>query len=162
MTPKIKGRSNVLLLYLNCRMSSRYLRVAVHTEKIRAQDVKNVFASVSENPAGSQVAWRFLRMEWNTIVDMFGEGSFIIGSIIQSTVTHFSSEFDFKTVRRFFRGKRKDVGSGMRNLDQAMERILINIQWRKTQETIIMEWIKARVPGWADTAVASRKPLIVF
>ena len=44
-------------------------------------------------------------------------------------------------VQRFFRGKRKDVGSGLRTLDQAIEQILVNIEWKKTHQTTIKEWI---------------------
>ena len=47
-------------------------------------------------------------------------------------------------VQRFFRGKRKDVGSGLRNLDQAIEQILINIQWKKANEKTINDWISKR------------------
>jgi len=75
----------------------------------------------------------------------FGEGSFTIGSIIQTTISHFSTDFDYKAVQRFFRGKRKDVGSGLRNLDQAIEQILINKEWKKENEKAIKDWIDNKI-----------------
>ena len=74
----------------------RFLDSAIHTDKIRSQDVRSVFAGVSSNPAGSQLAWRHLQMYWPTLVSKFGEGSFTMGSIIQSTIAHFSTDFDYK------------------------------------------------------------------
>ena len=61
----------------------------------------------------------------------------------------YTFKFKFSAVQRFFRGKRKDVGSGLRNLDQAIEQILINIQWKKSNEKTINDWIsnKIRDPG---------------
>ena len=35
-------------------------------------------------------------MFWPTLVSKFGEGSFTIGSIIQTTISHFSTDFDYK------------------------------------------------------------------
>ena len=35
-------------------------------------------------------------MYWPALVSKFGEGSFTIGSIIQTTIGHFSTEFDYK------------------------------------------------------------------
>ena len=74
----------------------RFLHSAIKTDKIRSQDVRSVFAGVSANPAGFQMAWRQLQMFWPTLVSKFGEGSFTIGSIIQTTISHFSTDFDYK------------------------------------------------------------------
>ena len=114
-------------------------------------------------------------MFWPTLVSKFGEGSFTIGSIIQTTISHFSTDFDYKgkneknifanpsfihfvsnilnqtwyilipAVQRFFRGKRKDVGSGLRNLDQAIEQILINKEWKEANEKTIKDWIDNKI-----------------
>ena len=69
---------------------------AINTDEIRSQDVRSIFSGVSANPAGSQLAWRQLQMYWPALVSKFGEGSFTIGSIIQTTIAHFSTEFDYK------------------------------------------------------------------
>ncbi len=62
-----------------------------------------------------------------------------MGAIIESVTSHFSHQFDFDTVKDFFKGKR--VGSGKRALDQSMEQILINIHWRDNHEQEIKNWI---------------------
>jgi len=44
-----------------------------------------------------------------------------IGSIIEATTAHFSTEYDYRKVKAFFKSRRKFVGSGRRALDQVME-----------------------------------------
>lgn len=41
-----------------------------------------------------------------------------LGSIIEATTAHFSTEFDYRKVKAFFKSRRKFVGSGRRALDQ--------------------------------------------
>ena len=90
-----------------------------------------------------QVVWRFVQMHWNELLDQFGAGSFTMGSIIESVISHFSNEFDYESVKTFFTGKR--VGSGKRALDQSMEQILVNIHWRKNAESQIRHWIESKL-----------------
>lgn len=66
---------------------------------MRPQDVRTVLGVVAANPAGRLLAWRHLRAHWFTFQNMFGEGSFTMGSLITAVVGHFSNEFDYKEVR---------------------------------------------------------------
>lgn len=121
----------------------QYLDAVFDRSKIRGQDVRAVIGGVASNPAGSLLAWRFVQMHWEELLDQFGAGSFTMGSIIESTTSHFSDEFDYENVKEFFRGKR--VGSGKRALDQSMEQILINIHWRQRHEAEIKDWISTKI-----------------
>lgn len=76
----------------------RYLDATLDRQKIKPQDVTSVLAGVARNPAGSNLAWRHVQMHWDKILSNFGVGSFIIGSIIESTTSHFSTEFDYEQV----------------------------------------------------------------
>ena len=80
--------------YLLC--SCRYLDATLDRDKIRPQDVTSVLSGVARNPAGSQLAWRHVQINWKDLVDKFGTGSFIMGSIIETTTSHFSNEFDYR------------------------------------------------------------------
>ncbi len=89
------------LVYLVPLVQSRYLTASLDRSMIRPQDVTSVLSGVAHNPAGSQMAWRHLQMNWKFLVDQFGVGSFIMGSIIESTTSHFSTEFDYDQARFF-------------------------------------------------------------
>ena len=77
-------------------LSLRYLDATLDRDKIRPQDVTSVLSGVARNPAGSQLAWRHVQINWKDLLDKFGTGSFIMGSIIETTTSHFSSEFDYR------------------------------------------------------------------
>ena len=117
----------------------RYADSVFDKSRVRGQDVRSVIAGIAGNPAGSQVAWRFVQMYWDKLLSQYGAGSFTMGSIIETVIAHFSNEFDFESVKDFFTGKK--VGSGKRALEQSMEKILINIHWRKNSEAKIHHWI---------------------
>jgi aminopeptidase N len=76
----------------------RYLDATTDRDKIRPQDVTSVLSGVARNPAGSQLAWRHIQVNWEELIAKFGTGSFIMGSIIESTTSHFSTEFDYQSV----------------------------------------------------------------
>ena len=117
----------------------QYLDMTLDQTRIRSQDVRTVIASIAKNPAGAQLTWRFIQMHWDELLEKYGEGSFTMGSIIESVIGHFSNEFDYESVKDFFTGRK--VGSGKRALEQSMEKILINIHWRKDAEGYIQFWI---------------------
>ncbi len=89
-------------------------------------------------------------MNWEDYVSRFGAGSFIMGTIIESTTAHFSTEFDLLQVKDFFKPRRGQVGSGRRKLDQSLEHIKINIAWRANHEEDVKEWIRNKFGGDDD------------
>ena len=119
----------------------RYLDATQDPKLVRKQDVSSVVSSIAKNPAGSQIAWRHLQMRWTDLVKKFGAGSFMMGSLIEATIAQFSTEFDYEQVRRFFRPRRAQVGSGQRALDQSMENIRIHVEWRNNHEENLRRWI---------------------
>ena len=73
-----------------------------------------------------------------------------MGAIIEATTSHFSTEFDYRKVKAFFKSRRKFVGSGRRSLDQSMEQILINTEWRAEHEEGIKNWLESRIGSFLD------------
>ena len=151
---------NALAASSNTYSLQQYLQAAINTNKIRSQDVKNIFNAVSSNPSGSQIAWRELQVSWDLLVKKFGEGSMSLGMIIQSSIAHFSTDYDYDAVTRFFREKRADVGSGIRDLDQGIEQIIINIQWRTENEAIVRDWISNKLAQGADKELLNKNTLM--
>ena len=56
------------------------------TSRARTQDVRSIIAGIADNHAGSQVAWRFVQMYWEKLLEQFGAGSFTMGAIIESVI----------------------------------------------------------------------------
>ncbi|XP_046689288.1 LOW QUALITY PROTEIN: endoplasmic reticulum aminopeptidase 2-like [Homalodisca vitripennis] len=117
----------------------RYLLATLDRDKVRPQDVKIVIATVASNPEGRLLAWRHLKAHWTTLQGLFGNATFTMGSLISTVTSHFSSQFDYKEVAKFFR--HLNVGSGSRSLEQSLETIQLNIHWVRRNEEPLFQWL---------------------
>ena len=75
--------------------------MSLNSSQVRGQDVHSVLAAVASNPSGSLLAWRHLQRHWAAIWTTFHSGSFTMGAIIKSVVSHFSTQFDYDQVKIF-------------------------------------------------------------
>nr|XP_040569452.1 endoplasmic reticulum aminopeptidase 1-like isoform X3 [Lepeophtheirus salmonis] len=121
----------------------RYLDATLDRTRIRLQDVRKILGSVAHNPTGSHLVWRHFQFHFPQFQKMFRKGSFPMVGIIESTISHFSTEFDYNSVYNFFR--KRNVGSGIRALEQSIEEIRINIRWRQLHEESIKDWLTLKL-----------------
>nr|XP_043619415.1 aminopeptidase M1 [Erigeron canadensis] len=93
------------------------------TPEVRSQDV--VFGlAVSRD--GRDVAWNWLKNNWEHISNTWGRG-FLITRFVSSIVSPFSSYEKVKEVEEFFATRTKS--SIARTLKQSIERVQINAKW---------------------------------
>ncbi|KAI1290187.1 Glutamyl aminopeptidase [Halotydeus destructor] len=141
---KIASEKRLLLSALAATKSNylleRLLQYSLDKDKIRAQDTVQVITEVSKNPAGKLVAWRFVRSNWATILELFGQGSFSMDSVITETSWFFSDHFDYQEVSNFFANVQ--TGSGQQAVRQVLERIRSNIYWKEHIEQQVVRWLQ--------------------
>lgn len=120
---------------------SRYLQYSINPEKIKTQDTSAVLVNVANfNPNGRQLTWQFLKLNWDFIREKFGGGFFAIRNVILGVTKGFASEFELQDLKEF--NKKHSAGSGARAQQQAEERVMANIQWRKENEEDIGNWLR--------------------
>ncbi|RWS08189.1 Aminopeptidase N precursor-like protein [Dinothrombium tinctorium] len=143
-TSKVPSDQRILLKALSQTrvpwLLHKLLNLSLNKDEIKRQDTVQVITDVAHNPIGKLLAWRFVRENWNTILSLFGQGSFSMDSIITDLTWHFSTPFDLKEVDEFF--KRVEVGSGALAKKQSLERIRANIYWKSNVEHKVVEWLK--------------------
>uniref|UniRef100_A0A1W7RAL3 Aminopeptidase n=1 Tax=Hadrurus spadix TaxID=141984 RepID=A0A1W7RAL3_9SCOR len=122
---------------------SQYLNYSLNKDMIRPQDTTLVLAVIARNPIGRLPAWRFVRENWPTLLEMFGQGSFSMEAIILEVTSHFSTRFDYNEVKTFFSSV--DVGAGAQALNQSLEKIRANIHWRENIEASVVQWLKEQI-----------------
>ncbi|XP_023337481.1 glutamyl aminopeptidase isoform X2 [Eurytemora carolleeae] len=105
----------------------RFLDKTLDKSQIRHQDVKSVLTSTAMNPAGTLLAWRQYRKFWDRYNKMFGDGMTNMGNIGAGIISTFSSSFDLEQVEDFF--EKHETGGGKRAIDQAVEKIKVNIRF---------------------------------
>ncbi|XP_067138103.1 endoplasmic reticulum aminopeptidase 1-like [Centruroides vittatus] len=122
---------------------SQYLNYSLNKDMIRPQDTIYVLSRISHNPVGRLLTWRFVRENWSKILDMFGQGSFAMDSIISNVISDFSTRFDYNEIKAFF--DNANVGSGGQALSQSLERIRANIYWRENVESSVIQWLQQQI-----------------
>ena len=104
--------------------------------EVRSQDVKGVIGRVMQNPAGSDLAWNFVRSHWADIAHV--GGPFRNGDII-GAAANFCSEEKQSQVREFF--STRPTQTSPRLLKQTLERIGYCADLKSRQEDALSAWI---------------------
>ncbi|XP_041364193.1 glutamyl aminopeptidase-like [Gigantopelta aegis] len=117
-----------------------YLMYVEDESKVRSQDIWTVIRYISGNPAGQNLVWNWVRENWTKLVRRFTLFSRGLGRMVTGIVSSFNSEIKLQEVEEFFK-KYPDAGSGARGRLQAIESIKRNINWMKTNEQTITDWL---------------------
>jgi len=107
---------------------------------VRSQDIFYVTASTASRPAGRQSTWDFLRANWTTFEEKFGEGS-MLGRIVGQTVSDFTSEEKALEVEEFF--KQHPCPSADRTIKQSLESIRSAVKWLTRDRDGVAKWLAA-------------------
>ena len=96
------------------------------SDDIRAQDSIRVIVTVASTGQGRSLAWNFIRSNWNELDRRYGDGGFALMRLV-SLVSGFSAPDRLKEVEDFF--SKNPTPAAARTIDQAKERIRLNIAW---------------------------------
>uniref|UniRef100_A0AC35EUK0 Aminopeptidase n=1 Tax=Panagrolaimus sp. PS1159 TaxID=55785 RepID=A0AC35EUK0_9BILA len=119
---------------------NRFMSMCLDPSIIRPNVLPRALGVLMQNKIASQHAWRFFRMNYEQIEQLYGGATTLLGTLIKAIIENFNTEFDFKQVQEFFDGK--DLGASRSRVDQAIEMIKLNIQWRKLNERPMQQWLK--------------------
>lgn len=122
---------------------NRLFYMALNDDMIKHQNMYDVVKSVSGNPSGQLLAWRFIQQNWDKLLHWFGDVSFTLPEFIKRTTEAFSTEFDYKEVDKFF--QTVDTGPARRAVSTALENIRTNINWLNFHEEEVKQWLQKNV-----------------
>ncbi|XP_014652500.1 PREDICTED: endoplasmic reticulum aminopeptidase 1 isoform X1 [Ceratotherium simum simum] len=108
---------------------------------IKTQEFPDILMSISRNPVGYQLAWQFLRENWNKLVQKFELGSSSIRYMVMGTTDQFSTRARLEEVKGFF-SSLKENGSQLRCVQQTIETIEENIRWMDKNFDKIRVWLQ--------------------
>ncbi|XLR32525.1 hypothetical protein S83_060425 [Arachis hypogaea] len=91
--------------------------------EVRSQDV---IMGLPTSPEGRDVAWEWLKENWERILKTYGSG-FLITRFVSAVVSPFASVEKAKEVEEFFVSH--GTQSIARTLKQSLERVNINANW---------------------------------
>uniref|UniRef100_A0A6A7FVN9 Aminopeptidase N n=1 Tax=Hirondellea gigas TaxID=1518452 RepID=A0A6A7FVN9_9CRUS len=121
---------------------SKYLEMAFTADSgVRKQDSTTVFRSISGNEVGRDIAWNYVRNNWDTIVKFYGSGLFTLGRIIEAASARFTTSLMLKELKLFRMQYADSLSSASRTVDQSIERTSNNIAWAKNHYKTIVNWL---------------------
>ncbi|NXU80196.1 AMPE aminopeptidase, partial [Oreotrochilus melanogaster] len=119
----------------------RYLKYIYNTSLIKSQDVFTVLRYISSNTYGKTMAWDWIRLNWQYLVDRFTINDRYLGRIVTITQT-FNTELQLWQMENFFE-KYPNAGAGESPRSQSVEQVKNNIEWLKVNKEEIRMWLEA-------------------
>ena len=121
-------RSDLLALTLDRALS----------DDVRVHDTISLVASVASNRLGRDMAWEFVKDNWDEFDRRYGEGGFAIMRLV-SVISAFTTEERRAEVERFF--KDNPTPAAERTVSQSLERIGVNAAWLERNRRDLADWL---------------------
>uniref|UniRef100_A0A672M2K7 Aminopeptidase n=1 Tax=Sinocyclocheilus grahami TaxID=75366 RepID=A0A672M2K7_SINGR len=113
------------------------LERSIEGEIIKTQDVPSLVISVSKNPKGFKLAWDFLKTNWGKLVKKC-----VANICVRNIMNCFISTYKMlDEVQSFFGSLAQDQGSGLRSVQQALQKIQQNIRWMDGNVPLLKAWL---------------------
>ncbi|NXS90821.1 AMPE aminopeptidase, partial [Jacana jacana] len=125
----------------NITLLDRYLKYIYNTSLIKSQDVFTVLRYISYNTYGKTMAWDWVRLNWQYLVDRFTINDRNLGRIVTITQT-FNTELQLWQMENFFE-QYPNAGAGELPRSQSIEQVKNNIEWLKVNKEEIQRWLEA-------------------
>ncbi len=110
------------------------------TDQVKAQDSFKVVTFIAGNPHGRDLAWKKVKKEWGSIEKKFGGGHLFTRFVKPFAV--FTNTIDAKALETFFK---KQNSQGLdRTIQQVLEQIKSNAEWKKRDLKKIEKFLKTR------------------
>ncbi|XP_064306187.1 glutamyl aminopeptidase [Phalacrocorax carbo] len=126
----------------NITLLDRYLKYIYNTSLIKSQDVFTVLRYISYNTYGKTMAWDWIRLNWQYLVDRYTINDRNLGRIVTIT-QNFNTELQLWQMENFFE-KYPNAGAGQLPRSQSIEQVKNNIEWLKVNKEKIRMWLEAQ------------------
>ncbi|NXG44487.1 AMPE aminopeptidase, partial [Psilopogon haemacephalus] len=123
----------------NISLLDRYLKSVNDTSLVKSQDVFTVLRYISYNTYGKTMAWDWIRLNWQYLVDRFTINDRTLGRIVTIT-QNFNTELQLWQMQNFFE-KYPNAGAGELSRSQSIEQVKTNIEWLKLNKEEIQTWL---------------------
>ncbi|ALC47212.1 CG14516 [Drosophila busckii] len=143
----VSSEKELLLSAMGCSKEPwilyRYLRRSIAGQHIRKQDMLRVFAAVSNTIVGQQIAFDFLRNNWQTINVYMGSQVSNIHTLLRFATKRMNSMFQLSELEEFVRHARWVYD---RPIQQILEQVEVNVDWMNRNYKSIVKWLQEQQP----------------
>ena len=111
------------------------------TDDVRSQDTVSVVGAVSANPKGKALAWDFLKDNWDTFMERYGHGGFMLMRLV-GLPRGFTTRERLEEVREFYESH--PAPAAERSVRQTIEGLELNVAWLERNKDDVAAWFAAR------------------
>ncbi len=122
------------------------------SNQVRPQDTVGIISSVWLNPHGRDLAWMFVKKNWNLFLKRYASSQ-ALARLITSAGT-FNSAARAKEVKRFF--EKNSAPGASRTIEQAIEKIHSNAAWLSRERKALAKLFTRKVPLSSRTSNPAR------
>ncbi|XP_067895953.1 glutamyl aminopeptidase [Heterodontus francisci] len=120
----------------------RFLKYIKNESLIKSQDVFTVLQYISYNKYGKTMAWDWMRLNWEYLVERYTINDRNLGRLISRITRSFNTELNLWQMKDFF-AKYPNAGAGETPRKQALETVQTNIDWLKSNKAEIEQWLQS-------------------
>ncbi|XP_071403132.1 aminopeptidase N [Centroberyx affinis] len=135
----------------NQDLLKRYLSYSLQPAMIRKQDATSLIVSVAGNREGQELAWDFVRENWNYMFTQYGVGSFSFATLISGVTARFSTPAELRQLKEFEEeNSAAGFGSAALAVQQALEKTTANINWLQQNKQEVLDWFTSQTVRHTD------------
>ncbi|XP_054285541.1 puromycin-sensitive aminopeptidase-like [Macrosteles quadrilineatus] len=106
---------------------------------VRAQDTIYFIISVGMSKQGRDLAWNFIKDNWDTFVKRYEGGGGTLSRLVKRTTENFASEEKAKEIEQFFADRH--APGCERSIQQTYESIRVNAAWLARDKVSMQEYL---------------------
>ncbi|RXN06779.1 glutamyl aminopeptidase [Labeo rohita] len=123
---------------------NRLLEAAKNDSIVRSQDVFTLVQYVSRNPHGKTMAWDWLTLNWDYLVNRYTINDRNLGRLPSRITSTYNTDLQLWKMEHFF-ALHPNAGAGEMPRKQALETVKNNIEWIKRNLDEIRVWLENNV-----------------
>ena len=128
------------MTYFNDKSLLQRLLEKSLSDEIRYHNAIGIVVGIGNNPSGEELAWEFLKTNWEEFNRRYGEGGFSLMRLV-GTPSNFKTPEHLQDVESFYQSNPNP--SADRSINQTIESIKINIAWMNKNSQTIGEWLSS-------------------
>ncbi|XP_022104276.1 aminopeptidase N-like isoform X2 [Acanthaster planci] len=121
----------------------RYLQSMLDTATYSRHDDALILMGVAQNPDGYEVAWEFVRNNWETVGKMFKRNNQLLRDVLEEITSNFNTNEKLQELLDF--GEGRDLGAMKVAYDSAVVTTKVNIRWMANKAAETEQWIASRI-----------------
>ncbi|KAL1915149.1 uncharacterized protein VTP21DRAFT_7630 [Calcarisporiella thermophila] len=112
------------------------------SDEVKPQDIIYALPAIASSGKGRYLLWQFVQDNWNLFCERYSRSLNLLGLIVKTSTSTFSSEAMLKEIERFFADK--DTKDFARPLEQSLETIRVSAQWLERDREDVVSWLQSK------------------